>query len=554
MSFELRAAVRAMLLPVVSSREEEFLAEVDQQLASLGSAEEKADWIHLQLRRWKREGKPTPDLQRFVAGLLFSDSRVPVTFMFENTIGPTGESYVEGAKKAAIGFFRLHKSLVGKHLFTHDEARQIMSHMGMISRLAIEERMTASEISRIITVRDNRFSLNWRTVKLILNTMNCEPKLEVSDFERIFEDDKAAEPLLLGDLDLIGSIERITELAATLGCAGDFSRWLADLFVTQVHAPYLPLLHYQLTIQAEYDHAVTYAYEFNPRGTKGVWMTEKYLSASIPVGKSAVLNNSKATLRFDQVWVSGRDDNLRPANAMARILEAIENLGAQAKQEIAAQVRGLLHRYMRTSAEKSAGKLPFEVEKLDFAGATKLLYHIGKSNTRTSGIIEQRLTDCYGLKQHPKWSTKGLRDSVFAASTFRKKLGDVEFELPVRPFPEIVAYESHGGRLSEPYVLDHLDTFNNVLLARQEDLETIAPLSSWKFKVVFIAHSFGDSLPKTGIAQGCSVLFEYLTFEEAAKALSDAKDVELINEHLVEPLNTPYVHPDVRRVVHSAIA
>lgn len=554
MSFELRAAVRAMLLPVVSSREDEFLAEVDKQLAHHGNAEDKASWIRLQLRRWQRDQKPSPEFKKFVSELLYLTGRDPVTFMFENTEGPNGESYAEGAKKAATGFFDLHKSLVAKHLFTHDEARQILSHMGMIARLAIEERMTASEISRIITVRDNRFSLNWRTVKAILQKINCEPKLEVADFERIFEEDKAAEPQLLGDLDLPGSIERISEIATTLGCTGDFSRWLTDIFITQMHAPYLTLLHYQLTIQAEYDHAVTYAYEFNPRGSKGVWMTEKYLNAAIPVGKSAVLNNSKATLRFDQVWVSGRDDNLRPAAAMASILQAIENLGAQAKQELAAQIRGLLHRYLRINAEAHAGGLPFEIEVLDSAKAAKLLARIGKTNTGTSGILEQRLVDCYGMKQHPKWSARGLGDSVFAASTFRKKLGDVEFELPLRPHPTIVSYESHGGNLSEPYVFDHLDTFGKVLHSRQEELEAIAPLPDWQFKVIFVAHSFELNLPTNGKVNGCNVTLEYLSFESIAETLSTAKDSELVNMHLIAPLNTPYVHPDVRRMVSGILA
>lgn len=554
MSFELRAAVRAMLLPVASSREEEFLSEIENLLSNQGSAEDQASWIALQLRRWQREGRPSNDFKTFVRKLLFLEGRDPVTFIFDSVDGPNERGYRDSAKRIAAGFFDLHKSLVDKYLFSHDAARQILSHMGMISRLAIEERMTASEISRLISVKDNRFSLNWRTVKAILSKMGCDPTLGVADFQKVFEEDKVAEPLLFGDLDLSGCIDRIGEVAEALGCKSDLSQWLADMFIVQMHAPYLPLLHYQLTIQAEYDHAVTYAYEFNPRGSKGTWMTARYIEAAIPVGKSAVLNNSKATLRFDHVWVAGRDDNLRPATAMANILEAIENLGVLAKDELAAQIRGLLHRYIRTKAEEHKGLLPNQIAPLDPETALKLLRGIGRGNTATTGILEQRLVDCYGVKKHTDWFVRGIRDSVFAASTFRKKLGDVEFEQPLRPNPQIVAYESHGGRLSAPYVLDHLDTFGIVLAFRKDDLEVISPLQAWHFKVIFVAHEFEVALPAIGKVGDCEVVLEYLRFEDAAEALCNDEDVDLINEHIVAPLNNRYVHPRVRQSVAAIIA
>lgn len=553
MDYNLRAAIRAVLLPVTASREQQFLDAVEAYLDGIGIAQDKASWVNLQLRRWKRDGSPTHAFRAFVRHLLYVEVRNPVTFMFDSVDGPNGPAYRRAAKLGSNNFFDLHASLVSSHLLPHDAARQILSHAGMIARLAVEEQMTASEISRLITVRDNRFSLNWRAVQAILSKLGCSPSLSLGQAQQTFQDDSAAEPALLGDLDISGSIERVALVAENLGCKGEFVEWLTDLFETDFHARYLLLLHYQLLIQDSFDHAVTYAYEFKPRGQIATWLTEQYIAAGIPVARNAFLNNAKATLRFDQVWVTGRTDSPRSATALANILEAVENMGSLAKDELASQMRGLLHRYLRVEAERHGGALPHLVPDLTAAQAEALLAAIGGGNTNSTGILEQRLVDCFGLCEHAEngWASKGLGDSVFAANTYRRKLGDIEFELPVRPNPRSVSYESHGGHLTEPYVRDHLDSFTYVLGVRQEELEAIAPLLDWQFEVVFVAHACDPGLPGEIEVRGCDVALRYVTFEEAANNLSGRARLALINEHLVAPLNHGFVHPNVRE---SALA
>lgn len=556
MSYELRAAIRGILLPVASSREDEFLNAVSNALDGIGVADDKASWINLQLRRWKRDGSPTTPFRNLIRGLLFTDGRDPITFMFDSVDGPNGDAYREAAQKASTDFFRLQSTLMSAHLLQHDAARQILAHSGMIVRLAVEEQMTASEISRIITVRDNRFALNWRTVQVILARLGCAPTLSLEEIGDTYDADTEAEPELLGDLDIEGSIERVAEVAESLGCREDFAGWLTDLFIHDFHAPYLLLLHYQLLIQASFDHAVTYAYEFEPRGQKGDWLTTKYVEAGIPVARSAVLNNAKATLRFDQVWVTGRTGHLRSATALANILEAVENMGALAKDELASQMRGLLHRYIRVQSEQNAGGLPHEVPTLTLPQAVKLLTEIGNGNTNTTGILEQRMVDCFGLVEHNAagWSTKGLGDSVFAANTFRKKLGDIEFELPERPNPRSVSYESHGGHLTTPYVQDHLDSFKYVLTLRRDELETIAPLGGWQFEVVFVAHTFDGGLPANSTPLGADVALRYVTFADVAATLGVPAHLPLVNEQLVDRLNNGFVHPTVRERALALLA
>lgn len=548
MNYELRAAIRSILLPVAASREAEFLREVSNRLDAIKIKDDKANWIKVELRQWKRDGKPSNRFAGLVRDILYKANRDPVTYMFDSVDGPNGKDYILAAEHLRKSFFKLHGQLEKKHLLTHDAARQILSHVGMITRLAVEERMTASEISRLIAARDKRFSFNWRIVRALLSACGCAPNLESDDAKKTFKEDTEAEPLLLGDLDILGSIEQVATVARDLGCRGDFGEWISDLLLADFHAPYLLLLHYQLLIQARFDHAVTYAYEFKPRGQTATWLTGAYTRAGIPVAKNAFLNNAKATLRFDHVWVAGRTDNLRSATALANILEAVENMGALAKDELSSQIRGLLHRYLRIKSEEHGGGLPHPVTHLTQIQAKSLLENVAAGNTNTTGILEQRMVDCLGQVERDGlgWSSKGLGDSVFAANTFRKKLGDIEFELPERPNPRSVSYESHGGNLTAPYVQDHLDTFEFVLGVRRDELETIAPLTDWRFEVVFVAHQFDAGLPTHAAPLGANVAIRYVTFREAAKKLSNPTYLTLLNQYIIDPLNSGFVHPRVR--------
>lgn len=554
-SHELKAAVRSMLVPVSPQVEDRYLEFVGEYLAEQKVAEaDRVSWIAVQLRRWKTEKKPSQELRKLIKDALFNDRRNPQSFMFDSYDGPSGEAYAAAARLASQRYFNIHKALTGQHLFEHDAARQLMSHMGIIARLSIDERMTASEISRIIGIRDRRFELNWRALKAIMSQLGFAPSLSVRDVEATYREDTDSEASLFGDLDIGGSIRRIAEIAADLGCPGDFERWLEDLIINDLHPPFLLLLHYQLLVQEHFDHAVTYAYEFSPRGQPVAWLTEKYIDAGIAVQRNAYLNNAKAALRFDKAWAIGRTDSLRAAHALANILEQFESLGVLAKDELAAQIRGLLHRYIRVKAEETAGGIPEELGPMTMMQANALLDAVRASNTQTTGIVEQRLVDCLGCALHRKehgWSAKGVGDSVFAANVFRKKFGDCEFERPNRPAPEIVAYESHGGKLTRPYLDDHIASFQQVLEARKDELEAVEPLSEWSLKVVFVAHESSPDLPDNYEIEvdggALDVEISTLSFGEAGDTLLATPDGEaLINKYLVERLNDRFVHPRVR--------
>lgn len=550
---DFKAAARSLLLPVLPGKEEAYLEFVNDYLSDLGIAEDdRVRWLSLELRRWRKSGTPAPEFAQLVQDSLFKEGRAPSeSFIFESDTSSSGISYRDVSKKAASNYFTIHGKLISESLFPHDAARQLLSHLGMIVRLRIEESMSASEISRIISIRDQRFEFNWPVIKSVLQPLGLAPNVSKEMVEATFKEDEAAEALLFGDLDLTESIGQIGQLATELGCPGNFDKWLEDLLAGEVHPPFLAILHYQLCALEHFDHAVTYAYEFAPRGQAFLWLNEQYVNAGLPTAKSAFLNNAKATLRLDKGWAVGRD-NLRSATALAGILGELENLGTLAKKELGSQIRGLLHRLLRVKSEETGGELPFELPDFTEDNICSLADAASAENTGTAGIIEQRLVDCLAqLENGEEWVPRGIGDSVFAANIPRKKFGDCEFELPERPTPKIRAYESHGGNLSEPYLEDHLGSFAEVLEQRREDLEAVSEIPNWDFTVVFVAHSFKFDTASRSVAtlnDGTQVAIEFRTFEELASVITKdpSRSMEVGNRLIRQRLNDRYVHPDVR--------
>ncbi|MGH6781318.1 MAG: hypothetical protein ACREB5_04340, partial [Sphingomonadaceae bacterium] len=478
--------------------------------------------------------------------------REPATFMFSR-LGE-GDPREAASERLAGNYFAIHRRLMSDHLMSFDEARQFLSYSSFILALALEQRMSASEISRVLASRDQRYQFRWRPVRHLLEQTGSAAVIEADAFREVFAQHATAESELLSDFTLEEGLEHVARLALALGCPDNIESGLRTLLINEVHEPYICILHYQLMVLSFCDHAVSYAYEFSPRGQNADFLTGRYNEAGITVAKSAYLNNAKALLRFDRGWADGRSDHRRAATALSSILNALESMGAMAKAELARFLLALLHRNLRIAEEEGQG-LPLCLTALDAPSLDRLLIAVAANGSGTSGLIEQRLVDCHAASAHSdQWSSRGLGDSVFAANLFRKKLGDVEY-MNVRAAPaKVVAYESHGGHLTELYVQDHFDTFFQVLCARAEELETVAPLPEWSLAVVFVAHSFVGNLPKEVSARvgdaEIRVCVRYMTFAELAEKLrEDGNRLQIVDRLLVEPLNQIHIHRRIRRRV-----
>ncbi len=551
MNSELRAAILGLLLPCDQSEEERFLDFFLARLEALDIDEEdRSLWVRAQLGFWQANAEPTPEFGAIVEESIYSAERVPPTFMFSRL--HDDDPRAATSKNLASKYFEIQQKLQSHHLMGFDEARQFLSFSPLIIALALEQRMSASEISRILAARDPRYQMRWRPVKYVLDQVKASQAIKAGAIRPVYERHAAAEPELLSDLKLDEGPGYVARIAAALGCDADVETSLRTLLIDHVHEPYICILHYQLMILSFSDHAVTYAYEFSPRGQNVDFLTQRYNEAGIVVAQSAYLNNAKALLRFDQAWADGRSGHLRAANALASLLALLERMPVLPKAELARFILALLHRNLRISLEQNAGGLPEPLENLTNADTDQLLQAVAEQGSRTGGLIEQRLVDCYAMTQHgAQGAWRGVGDSVFAPNFFRKKLGDVEFMDPHSTPPAATGYESHGGNLTDLYVRDHFDTYQKVLAARVDQFEAIAPLPDWSFAVAFVAHSFGAGLPpQFPVTVGEIVIpveVRYLTFAELADSMmADDARAATLNRLLVEQLNHFHVHRRVR--------
>lgn len=555
MDDELKSAVLGLLIPCDLSQQPELLHWFAAQLSGRGGTDtERSAWLRAQLGHWSGGAEPTVPFKQLVQRAIYDGGRTPPTFMFSDVNNK--DVRLQASAQIARQYFMIQRNLVKRFLFSFDEAREFLSYSAYLIALAKDQLMSASEISRVLGSRDARFRLQWRAVRYLLERAKVAPTMTPEAFEATFSDDGSAEADLLADLTLHEAVEFAGRTAKRLGGSEGIADQLRVMLIESVHNPYICILHYQLMTLAFCDHAVTFAYEFSPRGQTAGFLTSRYNQSGVSVAKNAFLNNAKALLRFDKEWVDGRSKNRAAAAALSAILNTLESMGPLSKRELARTILAILHRNLRISREGTQGGLPNRMQTMTTGNAASFLAALGATSSSTSGIAEQRLVDCFGAFKHPvgEWAARGLGDSVFAPSLFRSKLGDSEFVNVKSDPPELVGYESHGGHLSRIYVDDHFDTFFQVLEKRAPEFENVAPLQNWTFRIVFVAHSFENGLPvmipRTTSRGDIAVFVEYLSFEHLSQTLEAAPErVDLLNDLLVNPLNQHHIHPRIRQRV-----
>jgi hypothetical protein len=306
------------------------------------------------------------------------------------------------------------------------------------------------------------------------------------------------------------------------------------------------MLHYQCVVAEFFDHALTILYEFAPRGAVAEWVFAQYPDDLSGAG-NPFLNNAKAVDRLDAAWARAKDRQglLSPASALFEIIAGLEVMGFAARQELAGWLRRWLLRMVRLTRPlaQAVPDLP-TVEAID-----ALLDAVATAETRTAGIIEQRLVDALALNRHLEhhgWRGHGVGDSVNASNVSRRKLGDCEFQNASKR--EVIAYEAHAGNLSQVYVDGHAQTLRRVVPMRIEEWERIADLEDWKIEVVFVAHSF--SCPPTDLQiDGMQVAVRFVEYSAFIADGSTAREMtELFAVHVNARLNERRTPQRVRDV------
>ena len=553
MSLSLDAAIRTILLPVAPGTGDEYAQRAEDILNDLGVVEDHADWVNLETAEWEQSGKPSEGFKTFVIRLLYSPGKTPETFAVDANVisGAASANDVLGAFSSS--YFEMHERVMTDEKCDYRQARRILSHTHSLVLFATGDKMTASRIYAMMSKDGIDLGRSWSTTRYILDKCKLPQSVSLQYVQMLFDQDASGEADLLGDLTLDDSIIYVAEVCRGFGYSENLEDQLSSLFVGDIHAPYLCMLHFQLTVQSMYNHRLTNAYEFEPRAERVWWLATKYSEAGLDVAKDPFLNNAKAVDTLGETWAASKKKEKHAARALVDLLSELDQLSDPSRSVAGQYLRALLHRLLRVTFQ-TKNAVATALPELDATTARKLLVGVAAGNTATRGVIEQRLTDCIALREAGKialWRSRGFGDSVFTTNTSRKKLGDAELKHATET--RITAIEAHGGKLTEKYVQDHLSTMRNVLPLRLEELEDRAPIGDWELELQFFAHDLDHGLSKAHVIEGLRVHINYRRFADVVEMPVDADFLALLSTYFTGHLNAVHVHSRTRQAVLNLI-
>jgi len=531
-----------LLLPVRSGTEAVCARKLRQEFRNLGiQSSDYAYWVLLQQQNWLEKKQASPELQRIVRTLIAASAQhVP------------DDASIYG-EKLSRAYFHIHTKLMDEHLMSHSEATAFLSHAFLIAYLAAEEHLSAAQIARVMTQRDHRAKFSRQNIAALLQPLGINTDFTKPQIVALYHRDAKQELSVFSDADFFTAAQIVAEAGTTLGASADLTGPLCTLApiydgerINSPFTPYLQMLHYQCSIAEFADHALTYIYEFSPRGEKFEWLHRTYPD-TIAGAANPFLNNAKSVDVLDIGWVRAKKTHERPgAMALLTILESMEAMGFPARRELAWWIRLWLHRIIRISSS-----VPLRVPNTLERGQIERLFDaIGQGNTNTFGILEQRSVDAVASVVHRGLRSRGLGDPVNATNLSSGKLGDCEF-LNAHT-SELFAYESHGGTLSAIYVEQHLATIKKSIPRRIEELTAIADLDAWTVHIKFIAHEVAEDIPRSVNFAGLKIEIDALTFAEfffnrVRHEQEQEHYVEAIQNYLLEPLQKNRTPNEVRQ-------
>lgn len=533
-----REALRWLLLPIDVGAEEAAVAAAVAELESMGVDEgDIPTWLELEVEGWRGSGGPGRQLEAVASAYIDAGDDDLASLLSER-------------------YFGLHRRLAKEPLLGHEGASALLSHARLVALLASQESLSAAQIAKIVATRDTRTPVVWKHIDVILGKLDIKPSLQRDDVEAVAAVDRALELEVFADAEEFVCVEMVADAGRRLGFPGDLQSALRTLLPADAvpKGPYLQMLHFQCVLAEFYDHDLSAIYEFNPRGEASEWLFAQYPDA-LEVAGNPFLNNAKSVDRLGVEWARSKDAARRAeAHALVGIIEGLDSMGFAARRELASWIRRILTRQIRL-AEGMSIDLP---RALTSTQAGRMIGAVGAEETRTRGILEQRLVDAACSLRHPApdWISRGLTDSVNATNVSRMKCGDCDFQ--DSSAHKVVAYEAHAGRLTDLYLHAHLRTLGRILREREREwAENVGPGLAWTVKVVFVAHE--PDLRELPVAQdigGVEVEVEVLTFAELLEELDDGDPTVLtaLRNYVLEPLSRPRTPDAVRQTLLGMIS
>ncbi|MET4780780.1 hypothetical protein [Glaciihabitans sp. UYNi722] len=434
-------------------------------------------------------------------------------------------------------------------------ARRLLSRLPLIFHLLSVEKMSCTQVSRLIHSIDASLEVPYQAIAVIARGVGHLPLLNMTDQgDQLWDFDEDLAVELFPDSTVAESCEVAGREAAEFAPESDVSGYLRELSVQneagEVFWPYLQILHFCCVPLEYFDHPASFLYEFSPRGNNGQNLFKRYPAHT----GNPFLNNAKAVHTLDRAWARTRGGN--NAQALVAVLELLESLPTVTRRQLARIFRAWLHRVVELETTEPV-LLPATLALVDFE---RVVARVSNKETNTKGVIEQRVVDALAMLafSHDDWRSKGIGESVNASNFARRKLGDVEFaSISERA---ALALEAHGGHLSATYVIDHQRSLGRIIEQRlRESWSSLDEPSNWSIEIIFVAHSrdkFG--LPTSEVLHGVAVTYKYWEYEqisELAVNRNDNPDVRLnaFRSFTLEALNQRTTRQSVRNTFVSLI-
>lgn len=521
--------MRQLLVPIRDEDEEDVIQEVSDALALSGvPVADQAQVLAEELEIWRSEGQPPPRFAEAVVVALAASSSTWI-------------------RRLAPHYFDLHRQLQERLGMTFEAATGCIALVDLTAELAVRHRMSSAQVAVHLQARGPTSDFPWRAHQLVLSKIGASPELSDADLEEILEWDRRAEEGVFVDASWLEANEVAAHRARAAGLPEETQDDLRRLAPSDgsIHWPYLHMLHYSLLPLGKLDHAPTFVYEFSPRREWAKSTFGAIYKSLTGTAENPILNNAKSVDRLgpwwaDSKWRSAGHASRAKARALVGLLQSIESLPAPAKRDYASVIRAWCLRMVRLFGSEPA-PLPGPPDADQVA---VLMRGIAARNTSTRGVLEQRLVDVIAASVHTddRWRPRGLLDSVNAANLPRRKLGDCEFQ--DSSSRQVVAYEAHGGILSDVYARGHLAGLQRIVKARID--EEWGTGAGWHVLVRFVAHGFSATPPDPFRIDDVDVEIEFISFDAFVEGINPAEILEEVEELLWLPLNQPRTPESVR--------
>lgn len=428
----------------------------------------------------------------------------------------------------------------------HVLAIRLLSRTTLIAHLLQAERLSCSQIARLLQATESRLDVPANAVQVIAGALGLKPSLDP---------DYAGAPLWAADQERSLEYFPDSNLADSCEAAGhEIARWAPEENTASMllrlskssefgepNWPYLQILHWCSTALEFYDHPASFLYEFKPRGIAGNEVFKHYPT----VTGNPVLNNAKAVAALDRTWARNRGSD--DAHALVNLLTMLEALPFAARRQVARVLRAWLVRVIELETIEPR---PLRGH-LGYSEVLHVAKYLAKHESNTRGVLEQRIVDALSTLVFARegWRPKGIGDGINASNLSRNKLGDVEFtSLEERT---AIALEAHGGHLSQAYVRDHQRSLSRVLNRRlRESWADLDAPTAWTVRVIFVAHTQAESLPSKERVHGVSVRYEYIDYDRLIEMATDGQSPEALEYAcrtlVIDALNSETVRESVR--------